>query len=553
MVRVLVHFFVSAVTILTITATAFAEETTVFSGGTILTVDDDFRVADAMAVRGNRILSVGTEESVRTAAGPDATTVDLSGKVVMPAFIDAHSHPVVGGATQVFENVGIDRFDDIQDVLDHMSKVSSTGDHEWLLFKNLDLTTQSFTKPQLTNKELDKISSKTPVVVWHAGGHKMTVNSKMLGLMGVSSDFQNLSGAELGRHDDGSLDGNVAGSVALFAALKEIKPFNEFDRFKGAVELGQNWAAQGIGTLGVAGVTGPEDWQVLIKLADSKEFPLRTRNYLQWAALPLWDEADVKPGTGDMNARAIGYKISVDGSNQAYTGLQREPYLNREDRGLAYMTQSEIDDAVAEGSRRGAQMAMHGNGDAGIDNIISAVAKARGDGLDLLRPRIEHCSIVQDDQIDKLKENEITCSFLIAHVLYWGEAFRDTVFGPEKAAKLDRTGSFERAKIPYSLHTDYAVSTLSPLEMIEVAVTRTLFTQPDFVLSPDERASIEHAVRGVTSVPAWQLMSEDEVGSLEEGKLADFVVLSADPRTVDPDQISEIQILETWIEGRRAH
>lgn len=217
------------------------------------------------------------------------------------------------------------------------------------------------------------------------------------------------------------------------------------------------------------------------------------------------------------------------------------------------MTQSEIDDAVAEGSRRGAQMAMHGNGDAGIDNIISAVAKARGDGLDLLRPRIEHCSIVQDDQIDKLKENEITCSFLIAHVLYWGEAFRDTVFGPEKAAKLDRTGSFERAKIPYSLHTDYAVSTLSPLEMIEVAVTRTLFTQPDFVLSPDERASIEHAIRGVTSVPAWQLMSEDEVGSLEEGKLADFVVLSADPRTVDPDQISEIQILETWIEGRRAH
>ncbi|MBT3139482.1 amidohydrolase family protein [Ruegeria litorea] len=110
-----------------------------------------------------------------------------------------------------------------------------------------------------------------------------------------------------------------------------------------------------------------------------------------------------------------------------------------------------------------------------------------------------------------------------------------------------------RRCIPYSLHTDYSVSVLSPLEMVEVAVTRTLFTDPEAVLAKAERASIDMALRAVTSVPAYQLLSEDEIGSLEVGKLADFVVLAEDPRTVSADQISEIDILETWMDGQRTH
>ena len=134
-----------------------------------------------------------------------------------------------------------------------------------------------------------------------------------------------------------------------------------------------------------------------------------------------------------------------------------------------------------------------------------------------------------------------------------GAAFKNSVFTLEKAEKLDRTGSFERAGIPYSLHTDNVVTDFTPLEMVEIAVTRKLFAEPDYVLAPDERASVEMALRGVTSVPAWQLMSDHEIGSLEPGKLADFVILGSDPREVSPDEISEIEILETWIDGERLH
>lgn len=289
------------------------------------------------------------------------------------------------------------------------------------------------------------------------------------------------------------------------------------------------------------------------QLAVREDFPLRTRNYLQWGALVMWDQAGVAPGQGDDKSRIVGWKISADGSNQAFTGLQREPYLNTDNIGLAYMTQEAIDHAVAEGSKLGGQMAMHGNGNAGIDNIIAAVQKARSAGTDVVRPRIEHCSITEDDQIEKLKELDISCSFLIAHVLYWARRSRDTVFGEEKSMKLDWTGSFERAGVPYSLHTDYSVSVLSPLEMVEAAVTRKLFTDPESTLGQNERASVEMALRAITSVPAYQLLSEDKFGSLEAGKFADFVVFGSDPRNTDPDDIGEIEVLQTWMTGGRVH
>ena len=527
-----------------------ADETILFTGGSILTVDEDFTAAEAMAIRGSEILYAGAADVARDMAGSDARVIDLEGRVILPGFIDAHVHPVLGSAGSVFENVGLDRFRDVESALDLM-RAHANRPGEWLLFVHLDLATQSFAEKTLTRNHLDKISSDRPVVVWHAGGHKMTVNSVMLERIGVNAETPDPPGAEYGRFADGSPDGNIAGSAALYRAISAIEPFMIFDRRAGTAQLARDWNGRGVTTVGIAGVTSPSDWEVVVDLSRRDDFHLRTRSYLQWGGLVQWDAKRIEPGQGDARARIIGWKISVDGSNQALTGLQREPYLDTDNRGLPYLTPTEIDHAITSGNSRGGQMAMHGNGDAGIDNIIAAVERAREAGIELTRPRIEHCSIVQDDQLADLKRLGISCSFLIAHVLYWGEAFRDRVFGPEKAALLDRTGSFERAGIPWSLHSDYSVSDLSPLQMIEVAVTRRLFTDTDYILAPDERASLEAAVRGVTSVPAWQLMSDHEIGSLEPGKLADFVVLAADPRDVETDRIGEIEVLETWVGGKR--
>jgi len=192
-------------------------------------------------------------------------------------------------------------------------------------------------------------------------------------------------------------------------------------------------------------------------------------------------------------------------------------------------------------------------GDAAIDNVLDACEAMRDAGIDLdsVRARIEHCSILHDDQIVRMKELGVSASFLIGHVHYWGTAMRDEVFGEEKAQLLDRCRSVEDAGIRYTLHSDFFVTDPDPLHMIEMAVTRRTWKEPDYILAPNETISVESAIRAVTSEAAWQLGSEEEVGSLEAGKLADLVLLDKDPRKVEPDTIKDIRVLETWMDGKR--
>ena len=132
---------------------------------------------------------------------------------------------------------------------------------------------------------------------------------------------------------------------------------------------------------------------------------------------------------------------------------------------------------------------------------------------------------------------------------YWGKAFIDDIFGLEKASKLDRTGSCEARKIRWTIHSDDPVTEMNPLRCIENAVTRTMW-KSDSLLSPDERVSVDAALRAVTLDAAWQFHSEHEVGSLEIGKFADFVVLEKDPSEVETTDIGKIKIEETWVDGR---
>ena len=152
-----------------------------------------------------------------------------------------------------------------------------------------------------------------------------------------------------------------------------------------------------------------------------------------------------------------------------------------------------------------------------------------------------------------MKKLEVSASFLIGHVHYWGAAMRDVVFGEKKAMLLDRCGSAEKAGVGFSLHSDFVVTDPNPLHMIEMAVTRRLAVDPNFVLAANERASIQVAIRALTSEAAWQVGSEHEVGSLEAGKLADMIILDKDPRKVEPETIKNIKVLETWMDGKQVY
>ena len=289
------------------------------------------------------------------------------------------------------------------------------------------------------------------------------------------------------------------------------------------------------------------------QMFDSGRMYARIRASLYSERAGEWDENGVAFGDGDAMLRVVGWKVVTDGSNQGFTGRQREPYLGTDNLGIFYVAPDALREMVLLRGRQGWPLVLHGNGDAGIDSILDAVQYASDSGVDVrrLRMRIEHCSILHDDQIARIRDLGIGPSFLINHVYYWGHAMRDTVFGPEKVQLLDRCKSVEDAGITWSIHTDAPVSPLGSLHKIRVAVARDLWKEPQTVLAPRERVSVGAAIRALTINAAWQCHSEHEIGSLLPGKFADFVILDNDPRLVEPTAISDIGVTETWLNGER--
>lgn len=150
-----------------------------------------------------------------------------------------------------------------------------------------------------------------------------------------------------------------------------------------------------------------------------------------------------------------------------------------------------------------------------------------------------------------MKELGVTPGFPINHVYYWGNTMRDNIFGPEKSQLQDRCASVENAGLKWTMRSDATVSALGTLHKIRVAVARDLWKEPGNVLGPQEKVSVEAAIRAVAINAAWQCHSENEIGSLETGKPADFVILNKDQRKVNPTAISDIGISETWMNGKQ--
>jgi predicted amidohydrolase YtcJ len=540
---------------------AQSEPTTVFTGGTVLTVDSRFSQAEAIAIRGNKILAVGTEAEVRTAAGEKVNIIDLEGKTVLPGFIDPHTHVVAGSVVDsVMEYVGMARFGTVDEVVNHLkTMVKDRAPGEWIVARNFDPAVQAG-PDALTFRELDAISTQHPICVLNASGHLAYANSKAFELAGIPDDVKNPQGAEFVRDSDGKLNGVMKNNIAYSQVLNTYPALRQANPTEALIGLLNNWSKHGLTTVSELAMGGlsqsPGDLNIMYDAAHSGRLAARIRAYPFYTiGEKAWDDAGVKPGDGDALARVAGYKLVADGSNQGFTGLQREPYLNSDSRGLAYMSAEDLKTRAIERAKKGWQLAIHGNGDAGIDNILDACEAMRDAGVDMskVRTRIEHCSILHDEQIARMKELGVSASFLIGHVHYWGVAMRDEVFGEKKAQLLDRCRSLEKAGIGFTLHSDFMVTDPAPLHMIEMAVTRRTWKEPEYVLAPDETISVESAIRALTSEAAWQLFSDHEIGSLEAGKLADLVILEKDPRKVKPDTIKDIKVLETWMDGKQVY
>lgn len=537
---------------------------TLFHGGTILTVDEDFSEVEAIVIKDKKIIAIGNFEELNKKYGENSKLIDLEDHVMLPGFIDAHSHAISGAlANNLMDYIGMARFKTTEQVLEYLSqKAKDTPDGEWITGRNWDPAVQDGPE-ELTVKILDSISTRHPIFLLNASGHLAYANSKAFEVAGIGADIKNPEGAEFVKDADGNLTGVMKNMLSFIQVMQSYPKMQTYEPVPALLELLNEWSVEGVTTssefaLGAA-TSSPADLDIMLEASKNENFSVRLRAYPSYIINEQWNNAGLKNNTGNDLAKVVGFKLVADGSNQGFTGLQRETYCcsatHMQSHGKEYTSVDDLYKYAKERTEQGFQLAIHGNGDKAIDNILEVLQRLKNEGYDLsiARPRIEHASILHDDQIQKMKELGVTPSFLIGHVYYWGTFMRDKVFGEEKVQLLDRCASVNKENMPFSLHSDFMVTNTLPLEMIETAVTRRTFKEPKYKLAPQEAISVESAIKAVTIYAAWQLMSENEIGSLEEGKYADMVILEEDPRKVDPTSISEIKVLETWLNGKKVY
>jgi predicted amidohydrolase YtcJ len=245
-----------------------------------------------------------------------------------------------------------------------------------------------------------------------------------------------------------------------------------------------------------------------------------------------------------------GVKIVGDGSNQTETGAQTKPYLNASSKGAPNFDAALLKRMVADVKDFGLPVLIHCNGDYTIDIALDAIEAAYARSSARGVNRIEHSTMARPDQILRMKKLGVQPSFLMNHVRFYGAAYRERIFGAERAAFMDPAGACVRAGLPFTLHSDAPCSPPGPLALISTAVTRRCIIDGS-VVGPDQAISLDDAIRAVTIDAARQIGQGDRLGSLEKGKEADFTILESDPYKVSPDAIADIKVSETWVAGEQ--
>lgn len=528
--------------------------------GPIATGDPAAPTAEAMAISGGRIIGLGSAADLDGLITPATQTIAPDG-VVIPGLIEPHAHIWVSLLTLDWidvSHVACPRFDDVVATLKAAASGAAAG--QPLLAKLFDPSLYPG-EPALTRDILDRVATDRPVIVLNASMHFAYANTAALDAAGITDTTPQPVGGTFEKID-GRLTGVVGESPAVTALLARLPRPTEADIVRGIRQVLTDMAARGVTSMREAmtgTLAGVSEIAMLHRLNGAARLPVRVST-AQFSALPgcatpadvaaAWKAAGVTPFSGDEMVRADAWKIVADGSNQGRSGYFLQPYLGETSGGHANWTPEGLRSVMRAGLDDGWQLMIHTNGDAAVEFALQAAEELlpsyRGHGDDL-RHRFEHASVTTDDQLARMASAGVSPSFLMDHVYYWGAAFRDTILGPARAARLDRLASAYRAGLRPSLHSDYNVTAVHPLHAAQTAVLRRLEADGS-VLGPDERATPAQALAAITADAAWQIHADDR-GSLRVGARADFAVVDADPWASDPASWADIAVRSTFIDG----
>ena len=523
---------------------------TLFYGGTILPMTGETNRLEALLVRGGRIAFAGALDEARALAGPETEEVDLAGRALMPSFIDPHGHlPLVAQFAAFADLSGCTNFAQIAATLTAYREAKGLGPEDVLMGVNYDnnfLDEQAHPDKRL----LDQVSTEIPIFIFHTSSHMGCCNSRLLELVGYTADTPDPQGGRIGRlsgsrEPSGYLEEASAFGPAIMQLFSRVK----VDMPAQLAAAQQEYLSRGVTTV-QDGASNPETVGMLASFAAAGALLVDVVSYPM--AEPEIAEK-LRPfaahlGQYSGHLKVGGLKTVLDGSPQGRTAWLSRPYEGGEDCAYGYLKDDALLAICRQAVEGGWQLLAHCNGDAASEQFLNQYEAALAEHPERrdLRPVMIHCQTVRDDQLDRMAQIGMIPSIFVGHTWYWGDVHLKNL-GPERGARISPVRSALERGLIYNFHQDPPVTKPDMLHSVWCAVNRTTRTgQP---IGPEQAIGVYDALRAVTVNAAYEYFEEDRKGTLEVGKLADLVVLDADPLAVELDAIRDIRVLATYKEG----
>ena len=506
--------------------------------GNVITMDSSQPSVEAIAIKKDRIVKVGTNEEINSWIGKDTKIINLEGRTVVPGLIDSHIHVADFGKVLTWIDLqDVNSIEEMQRRLRERSQSIHKG--RWIIGNGWNQT--GFIEKRYPNlQDLDEASPENPVILYHQCGRVCVVNSKALELAGVTKETVSPSGGEIEKNAETGEPTGILRENATDLVWKTIPTSSEEEIMEAASLACKKIVEAGVTSIHWI-VTASNEISIIQRLRTENKLPLRVHIIAPANILDKTNGSVSILGSGDK----LGVKVFVDGSLAARTAALREPYSDdQKTKGQLLYSQEELNALVVNAHKANVRLVMHAMGDQAIDMTLTAIEKALVEvPRKNHRHRIEHASVLNNDLIQRIKKLGMIVSVqpkcVISEFSVWSAVNR---LGSKRARLLYPLKTLTKEGIQVIGGSDCPMEPISPLLGIQAAVTRQFF--------PEEQITVDEALRMYTVNAAYASFEEKSKGSIEEGKLADLTVLSGDPRTVPPSKIGDIKVSMTVVGGK---
>jgi predicted amidohydrolase YtcJ len=534
----------------------------IWHGGSIITMEDSGMRAEAIAERHGKIVAVGSLDEVMKYKGSNTKLHDLTGKTLLPGFVDAHGHMFGGGIQALSANLlaapdgVVSDIPSLKKALRDWIKANSIAVNKAKLIVGFGYDNASLAeKRHPTRNDLDEISRELPIVVIHQSGHLAAVNSKALELAMIDAHSKNPSGGVIQRFPGTKQPNGVLEETAAFPVILTLLKRTGKEGAKAFARAGATlWARYGY-TTADEGRSIPAIANILKEVADEGGFQIDVATYPDVLVDKGFILSNIS-NTYKNRFRVAGAKLTIDGSPQGFTAWRDRPYHDpvgnypKGYSGYAAANEEQIQEAVDWAYANDIQLLTHANGEAASDSLINAMksSQAKYPAKDR-RMTLIHGQLLREDQLDSYKKLGTYLSLFPMHTFYWGDWHSEHTVGPQAAQNISPTGWALKRGMIFSSHHDAPVAFPDSMRVLDATVTRRARGSGK-IIGSEHCLTVITALKAMTIWPAMQHFEEQQKGSLALGKLADFVILSADPTAIDRDTIDSIKVKETIKEGK---